>query len=312
MSDHLPIILKLNRCTVEYAYAAKQSSIAWHKLSNTQIVDMYTNPLSEKLEDLINYITRQPILNNCDMSEVIEVGFAQLVNRMHDAAKILPKSQFRSHCKPYWNNELNDRASENKRAWREWVIEGRPRGNHSAYIYYKHCKQTFRKAQRHAQLKYEIENMSYLTKHQELDARYFWYLVSSKRGKRNNIFPIKNKVGQNITKPDQVREIWVTYFKELYEKGSNNTYDENFRRVVEDRMLNMFIESYSVNEGINVISEELIVEQITKCKLKKAPGDDGITNEHLKYGGKNLVCCMNCLSLFFNMNIFLLCLKQVL
>ena len=53
MSDHLPITIKINVCTLDKDQVRTTKSIAWHKLTIQQIADTYTKPLNETLESVV-------------------------------------------------------------------------------------------------------------------------------------------------------------------------------------------------------------------------------------------------------------------
>ena len=176
MSDHLPVVLKISTCRLYSENVRINDCIMWHKLSETQIADMYTNPLGKRLDSLVHIIS-DPCVESDNVTEIIDKAYNKLVSEIHEAARALPRVDFKPHCKPYWNNQLSELAIANKKSWKEWVVGGRPRGNHQLYLKYKECKNNFKHAQRKAIKEYEQNNLDQVTNYQEMNLRYFWYLV---------------------------------------------------------------------------------------------------------------------------------------
>ena len=244
------------------------------------------------IDDLIEKVEID-ITNGGNVSEIIEKGFCNLMLDIHKASGTLPRTQFKKHSKPYWNNELSILAVNNKKAWREWVIGGRPRGTHPLFTKYKECKGIFRCAQKKAILAYEQENMDKETKTQEINVRYFWYLVNRTKKKKVYDSPIKLSTGETITKADDIREAWGDYFKELYSLSEHSDFDNDNKKRVQDRLIDMVKESYSTDEKLLLnISENEIVKIVSELKERKAPGIDGVTNEYIRYGGCKSVECI--------------------
>lgn len=289
MSDHLPIKLMINTYKVKRGDAYFKESIAWHKLSPQQITELYTNPLAELLSKLL-----------CDMEnnfaeagsvrEIIEKGYNDLVSAIHTSAKVLPRTIFKPHCKPYWNDSLTKLAALNKRAWRQWVVGGRPRGDNPLFLKYKECKDNFRYAQRRVIAKYEQDNLDQVTNCQEMNIHYFWYLVNKTKNKNTSKCPIKLMSGVTITSDDDIRDAWGEYFGNLYKVSEDKSFDEEHRKHVRESLLTMTIDSYCAEENLLVdIDESEIEKLISELADRKAPGHDKITNEHVKYGGAKMI-----------------------
>ena len=294
-SDHLPIVIRIKMCDLGSESVNIKDSVAWHKVTPDQIEHCYTHSMEESMQDILGHINQLEddgeIQNNVE--KVIEEILNDIVTSMKSNARGLPCSHFNKHLKPYWSNELSNVAKANKDAWREWVINNRPRGNHPLFTAYKECKKQFRCEQKQAVYEYEINNMNELQQSQELNHRYFWYLVNKSKSKSNSIAPLKLDTGETITKCEDIREAWRVYFKSLYTPNETNNYDQSFKETIESRLLEMINESYRSNESLlEQVSEKEIDILVAALKSKKAPGYDGITNEHVKYGGYNLRRCI--------------------
>lgn len=300
MSDHLPIIVKINATLNqgEETTIGKAETIAWHKVTQTEIKKMYTACVDEKLKIHLNKTNDEEsridkLESSNNAGRLIEDFVNEIVSCMIDAAKKLPSSKFKKHQKPYWNESLNIVARENKQAWRIWVNANRPRDDHPLFIRHKECKRNFRVAQKQAELQYELDNMREITCSQDVDQKYFWHMVNKHKKKQNSASPIKISSGEVLTNCNAIRDAWKDYFQKLYTPDVTNQYDEEFRKVVEERLPEMVKESYESNENLlSHVSQKEIDIIIKNLKCKKSPGHDRITNEHLKYGGDVLCQCI--------------------
>ena len=61
----------------------------------------------------------------------------------------------------------------------------------------------------------------------------------------NNMHPIKLKNGKLVTDPEEIRDYQKCYFEDLYTPKDLNMYDNDFRDVVENAIVDMEYESYS-------------------------------------------------------------------
>ena len=293
MSDHLPIVLKVNTCRLQKGDVYIKENIAWHKISSDQIKELYTKPLAERLDQLL-YDIEDNCMQSNNMSEIVEKGYNDLVSAIHETANVLPHTVFKSHCKPYWNENLTELSALNKRAWRNWVVSGRPRGDNLLFLKYKECKGNFKHAQKKAIVEYEQDNLDQVTKCQEMNVRYFWYLVNKTKNKNISKCPIKLSSGETITSDADIRDSWGQYFAGLYSVSEDKHFDEGHRKDVRESLLAMTINSYSAEENLLVdLAEKEIEKLVHELADRKAPGYDRITNEHVKYGGDKLIEYVN-------------------
>ena len=185
-----------------------------------------------------------------DAGRFIEGFVNEMVSCMIDTSKKLPSIKFKKHQKPYWNESLNTVARENKLAWRIWVNANRPKDGHPLFIRHKECKRNFRVAQNQAEFQYELDNMREMTCSQDVDQKYFWHMINKHKKKQNSASPIKISSGEVLINSNSIRDAWKDYFQKLYTPDVINEYDEEFRKVVEERLPEMVKESYESNENL--------------------------------------------------------------
>ena len=101
--------------------------------------------------------------------------------------------------------------------------------------------------------------------------------VSAKQGLASNQEPqcVKNKQGEIVGAEKDVLEVWAKYFKELLNPKTNVTTPE---------------ETIYFGPKINIIAPTLqeTLGVIRNLKNNRAPGEDSITSELIKYGGRKL------------------------
>jgi len=195
-----------------------------------------------------------------------------------------------SHLKPYWTQNLTQLSRDQKAAWKLWVEAGRPRNEGSEeWRCYKNAKRTFLRAQRESENLYHTRQLEKLCREADMDQKGFWYIVNKMRKPRQpSVHPVRSQSGEFLTDPDEIAEDWKQYYQALFKKAEvGQGYDDIFYEHVMKSVKQMDMES--VNEP-NIITETAITEEEVQAiyktlKTKKAPGKDGISNEHLVNSG---------------------------
>ena len=292
-SDHLPIMIniKISSTLIQHTESDNlaKSKVAWHKISEYDLEELYTLPLHDKLAPLEQYMIKVLDANDneCDIEYIINKLAECMINQCNE----LPHTKFKKHFKPYWTEELTVLIKNNKA--KEWHVHGCPRDG-DLYNKYKQCKRIFRNAQKYAERSYEISKMEELTSSQDIDIHYFWHLVNKHKRSTGALCPLKLPNGDVITDANDIRNAWKEYFHKLYIPVNNVNYDNDFKHHVEDRLQSMELESLMSDENLlypNITEDEFNVI-LKSLKNGKAPGWDCITAEHIKYGGNRLHKCI--------------------
>ena len=134
-------------------------------------------------------------------------------------------------------------SNEVKHRWIRWKEIGRPRGNDPTFQYYKDAKKEFRRKRKKAEIEYEQQKVQDLCKSEEMDIKYFWYIVNqSKKNKGNKIIPFRISEKEVITQPDEIRKCWKQYLEHLYTPKAK--YDEEHKSRIDTEVQKMVTTSY--------------------------------------------------------------------
>ena len=282
-SDHMPIVCTLrpgNPGIPKPGICSKNKWIAWNKASPENLKN-YENKLAHLLLSLQNWALR----NASD----IHLFEKEIVKCIHQAAKdALPFSSPNSHTKPYWNENIKQLHKIERHERIEWIQAGRPRErNHPNYVKYKNAKELFRIAQRTASEEYMNKSIHEIQTAAECDIRLFWKLVKRSKSSYNvsNIQLVQNE--QVLSSQDEVLNAFEVFYKDICSVKQNSNYDENFRQMTESKFENLKATTSHHYEQItdSEITDDELNSIISSLKSMKAPGWDGVQNEHVIYGG---------------------------
>jgi hypothetical protein len=90
------------------------------------------------------------------------------------------------------------------------------------------------------------------------------------------------------------RKFLLLILKKIYSPKEEKDFDSNFKREVDTNVTNIMKECKldASNLPGGVIRYDELTTIINNLKLRKAPGHDSITNEHIIHGGKSLALCL--------------------
>ncbi len=228
-SDHLPITITIrdDDVPIKNKIDIKNTQIAWGRLDDDTIQELYTNQLDAMLEQLHDTLLNDEVR---DAALFIDNAVKTIVECIKKVATNLPQKKFNGKLKPYWNKNLTLLSKERKKIWHNWVDAGRPRGGKEIFKQYKEAKRNFREALGEAIREYETKEMKDINESNEMNLHHFWYLVNRKKKKKGTtIHPIKSKTGRIISDPNEINEEWKKYFQDLYTPKENEVYDAEFK-----------------------------------------------------------------------------------
>ena len=167
-----------------------------------------------------------------------------------------------------------------------WIRSGRPRGNNSeSYTIYKSAKCDFRRIHRRivdAFMKRQIEEIDRVA---EIDSTLFWRLVNAKRKKSASaVCADINFNGHMASTPQEITDGWAEHFETFYSSSDDPRFDDEHKNHI-SRQLQIINENLAFSEPPNISAEE-VEAAVRLGKKGKAAGDDGITYEHIAFGGE--------------------------
>ena len=95
--------------------------VAWHKVSQSEIKEKYTEPLGHGLRELIegdgmSELTESSRLEGVGRNQGINTIIESFVNKIHKAKNNLPTTVFIKALKPYWDVSLTLLSKSSKQA----------------------------------------------------------------------------------------------------------------------------------------------------------------------------------------------------
>jgi len=288
LSHHLPLIVTINvdgYITDERIFnkfGREYERIAWKKCSLEHFSE-FQRRLSDAVAEM------DDTLSNADD---IDHYYSRLCECVKKSDECLPRVKYKQFVKPYWNNELNQLKSTCMEYHKRWCIEGRPRGEQfESFRLYKNAKRLFRKEQRRMIRKSEENDFKELSEAAEIDNIKFWKYVNRRRNRKmvTHVFTLED--GRSTSQPDEIAGLWANYYENLLTPKENTDFDDKFKGYVDNEVTEITKNSIADIDDIfqDPITETEIKNILTLLPNSKAPGDDGITYEHVRFSGEVLV-----------------------
>ena len=119
MSDHLPICLSLTQtipCNVDKSVDKCNTKlrVKWHKMSQEEIAEKYTNVCDENFQELCDTIDEN---NAIDIDVLVDNVTSSLLNISR--YNLLVCKSKKSRAKPFWCEELSDKLADRNVAYKE-------------------------------------------------------------------------------------------------------------------------------------------------------------------------------------------------
>ena len=123
----------------------------------------------------------------------------------------------------------------------------------------------------------------------EVDRDHFWRIFKRMKGTNTTkVYAVKDSDDRVVYDIDQILDVWRIHFSRLSSPRESADFDHAHYTYVSNRVSEWFNED-GISEFLsNPITGIEVSRCINKLHLKKAPGHDGISAEHLKYGGLSL------------------------
>ena len=297
-SDHLAITvsIKLNATIQTECNSSVVKSVAWHKLSQIEIVEKYTMQIDVQLSKCLMNVDLNLVDKMLRDVQSVEKLLNVIIELMHACSDKLPKKGFQKALKPYWTHSLTELCKRKKHIMKIWRMAGCPRQcDNVIWNEYKLVKREFRHQQRSAMREFELKHMKDFSESCEVDTKFYWHLVNlSRKVKRKRVTPVKTANNTILVNELDIKQSWYEYFKDMFTPKTSTQYCGAWFSSVNASVETKLKESYG--KETNILRNPFTLEELQVCiarlKHKKAAGFDQITAEHIKYGGNTLHECI--------------------
>jgi endonuclease/exonuclease/phosphatase family metal-dependent hydrolase len=292
-SDHNPVSVHLRAYIPAYQIQSR-SLYRWDKADKSLFAASLDHAVIERGLNDITIQNEQHIDDLC----------AYLITCLSDVSvAVVPKSQYCSYRKPYWNDQLKQLHSEQLNLRRQWISEGKHRGStFPLYVQYKQAKRLFAKQLHKYAEDYEQSQFHDISVSGDMDMKLFWKYIRRNRKEQTVITPIINE-GVLYDTPEKQLRLWTHHFQDILNETDNEShmYDNDFKNHIEIDIFNMKSNMNKYDEPTNVDLSPFTNQEIQiicdSLPLGKAPGKDSICYEHFKYAGSVFI---NLLTKLFN------------
>ena len=176
-------------------------------------------------------------------------------------------------------------------AFRAWHDADRPRDSENAFFKNnKIAKKTFRKRLKRVSKEYEDSKITEAVKSSELDKTIFWKMLKCERdGPKIRTPAIKNKEGKVIHDVKEILKVWQTHFSAVGTPTHSPNYEAAHYADVTAKVSGWLLSSDEDDFSKDPISYKEVEKAVSTLNSGKASGDDGVTKEHLKDAGPQMI-----------------------
>ena len=256
--------------------------VKWGKIKRETMQLKYTNPVSGYIRNLMHSINWDEF-SSADIDDSIK----NLCEKMTQCSNSLPKSKYRKHIRPYWNDKLDRLKKDKVKYYRIWKSHGRPRGDDcEIWLDHKRAKRTFKSEIKFVQRQYEFNEINEIMKFAEIDKNKFWRKIKSARKSQScNTNTIRNDSGKVVHKISEVVQVWMKHFSDLCTEKINTDYDQDHYQYVKAQVNDWYAQRDDGPFLDDPITSGDIRKAVKGLNKGKSPGHDSIAAEHLQHAG---------------------------
>lgn len=264
-TDHYLVIATIKDIELTKKYYSRTSRKKWETdaLKNKETLKRY----QEK------YISN--IQGQTDNTKDIEKQWKQLQNNIiKTAQQVLTKKTSKNTNKDWYDEECEDARKQKNMARMRW-IDKREEQYRRDYERQRNIANITYKRKKNEWLSKKLEKID--QEGRETNIRQFYKEIKQQTTTpKSKPRGIKDKNGRIQNDPEIIGKIWQEYYENiLYEDGKTIT-NENLEMTEEEE------------DEAKCPTEIEVKEQIKRLRNGKAPGEDGIEAELLKYGGEQM------------------------
>ena len=287
-SDHIPVRADFNIDMIPQVVELEDSPkrVKWDKFTAQEMAELYQVPIYEALRGVV-WDIGEPPGNHDQIDALIDL----LVNTLTTADKVIPRSKYKKHLKPYWTAELKELKREKMHWFRIWKEGGRSTDNNDPVrIQMKRSKNLFAKRLRAISKQYENQSIAEAANLAEVDRDQFWRLFRRTSKPNSSVtHAVKDSTGKVMYEINDILEVWRRHFDLLSNPRQSDNFDNAHFQTVTDAVRG-WVDEGDLSEFLEVdLSIAEVGDAIRKLNLAKAPGFDGITTEHVRYAGDAII-----------------------
>ena len=275
-SDHLPVYTSLEvNPVLTCDDVLKIPQVNWSKVGEGHSIGQYQTAINDLIRPLIDndYDNVTQIERELKLVSTGIKKFA--LNHLPLRKKHSPRNRFR-------DGELQKLCKESKRTWMEWVNVGRPK---SGDLYEKKAR-IKREVRRRINI---LEAVGERRRLQRIDENFRNRCPRRFVKPKSSVSCSKLRIdGRSITEESELLQAWKSHFSAL---SNTNITDAEVAQALQEELRRMTRESNNNDEFIFDIEfeSEEVGKAIQHLRNGKAAGPDGVSAEHLKFGGSLLV-----------------------
>ena len=298
-SDHLPLKIKVLLPKLKYSSSYEMrprvQKFAWNKLDDSSIRQGYTHLLGVHLQRLLAETT---LTNSLPQSpRDVDTFLDSIIDIILNVTRgTVPQVNFDAKIKQNWSSDLKLLNKNQLHARKRWIQEGRPRDEQSkVWLEYKQAKRQYHTTRKQAEFDYNLRCIDDFTKAEQMDQRYFWYLVNKSRkpNTTKRMQPTRDTEGNLLYDPTSITKSWRDYYADLYTPKSEPWYDDSHHQHVVDTLSSLQMTYLCKDDDMVTFTENDVKLKCDKLKRRKAAGVDGVTGENLLYDGPLLHSASN-------------------
>ncbi|KAI5752917.1 hypothetical protein M8J77_021772 [Diaphorina citri] len=263
-SDHYLVrtILREKISTVQTLKRTKRPKWDIDNLKKDNILHNYQGTLRGKLEDIPNTTT-------------VEEKWERTKQAILDTAHEIVKEKTKDRNSSWFDNDCKDIIEQKNRA-RQLMLSINTRNNRKVYEDLRREAKKILKKKKRESLNKEIKEIENLNKEGE-NRKFYTAIKKINKAFQPKIKGCRNETGTIIMDEKGTMERWAKHFRDLLNKHHP---EEDIEAEEEQNGVNI---TEGKEDDLPTLNE--VKEAIQKMKHNRAPGEDGITVELMKYGG---------------------------